>query len=113
MSFSRQNNKNALKGIKKTAHFQFSAGSPGHVHVKYSSDAKTEQNIKLVKDISWKPQRSSLPDELIPHGLSVKRQWYLYKTIREFCQVEYQDLVCPLPRKRPLPSDDESSEDDE
>ena len=105
--------KNALKGIKKMAHFRFSADSPGYVHVKNSSDATTEQKIKLVKDISWRPDMSSLPDEITPDGLSVKRQWYLYNKVREFCPEEFRDLVCPLPRKRLLPSDDESSEDDE
>ena len=104
----------ALKGIKKMAHLRFSSDSPGYVHVKNSTDAKTEQKIKLVKDVSWRPQMSSLPDEIVPDGLSVKRQWYLYEKVREFCPAEYRDVVCPLPRKRPSPSsDDESSEDEE
>ena len=94
----------------KMAHFRFSADSPGYVHMKNSGDAITEQNIKLVKDIPWSPDMSSLP---IPDGLSVKRQWYLYNKVREFCAEEFQDLVYPLPRKRLLPSDDESSEDEE
>ena len=96
------------------AHLRFSSDSPGYVHVKNSTDAKTEQKIKLVKDVSWRPQMSSLPDEIVPDGLSVKRQWYLYEKVREFCPAEYRDIVCPLPRKRPSPSsDDESSEDEE
>ena len=56
---------------------------------------------------------SSFPDEIIPDDLSVKRQWYLYNKVREFCPEEFRELVCPLPRKRLLPSDDESSEDEE
>ena len=105
--FQGRTKKNALKA-SKMAHFRFSADSPGYVHVKKSSsDATTEQKIKLVKDISGTPDMSSLPD-----GLSVKRQWYLYNKVHEFCPEEFRDLVCPLARKRLLPSDDESFEDE-
>lgn len=104
--------KNALRGIKKMAHFRFSSDSPGYVHVKNRSDDTTERKIKLVKDISWQPSVQSLPDIIAPDGLPLKRQWYLYEKIREFCPEHCKDLVCPLPRKRPSPSDDESPEDE-
>ena len=100
--------KNALRGIKKMAHFRFSADSPGCVFVKSCTDATTERKIKLLKDTSWLPDDSSFPEEIIPNGLSLTRQWYLYDKIREFCPAEVQDIVCPLPRKRPSLS----SEDD-
>ena len=29
------------------------------------------------------PQVSSLPNKVVPDGLSVKRQWYLYKKVHE------------------------------
>ena len=106
--------KNARKGIKKMAHFRFSSESPGCVYIKNTTDAKSEQKIKLLKDISWQPQKSSLPNEIVPDGLSVKRQWYLYEKVREYCPEEHRDSVCPLPRKRQAPStNDESSEDEE
>ena len=41
------------------------------------------------------------PPVVTPEGLSSQRQWYLYNKIREFVPIEAQDLVCPLPRKRP------------
>ena len=31
-----------------------------------------------------------------PSGLSLKRQWYLYNSIRMYCPQEVQDKVCPL-----------------
>ena len=73
--------KTALKGIKKMAHFRFSSDSPGYVFVKSSSDAIIGRKIKLLKDRSWIPQATSLPDETIPNGLSLQRQWYLYTRV--------------------------------
>lgn len=43
------------------AHFPFSSESPGYFYIKNTTDAKSEQKIKLLKDISWQPQKSSLP----------------------------------------------------
>ena len=53
------------------AHFRFSADSPGYVFVKSCK-------IKLLKDTSWLPDDSSIPKEIIPDGLSLTWQWYLY-----------------------------------
>ena len=95
------------------AHFPFSSESPGYFYIKNTTDANSEQKIKLLKDISWQLQKSSLPNEIIPDGLSVKRQWYLYEKVWEYCPEEHRDSVCPLPHKRQAPStDDESSEDE-
>ena len=70
------------------AHFRFSSDSPGYVFVKSSSDATTERKICLLKDTSWLPGVSSLPEEIIPDGLSLTWQWYLYEKIREFSPAE-------------------------
>ena len=45
-----------------------------------------EKRFDLLKD-SWSPSAHELPPVISPHGLSVKRQWYLYE-----CQA-YQSLV--------------------
>ena len=86
----------SLKGISKMHHFRFTADHPGCVFVRNCSD-DTERKIKLVKDPLWQPSKSSLPEQIIPPGLSLERQWYLYQKIREFCPDEVKDVVCPLP----------------
>lgn len=91
----------SLKGISKMHHFRFTADHPGCVFVRNSSD-DTERKIKLVKDLSWKPSKNCLPEQVIPSGLSLERQWYLYQKIREFCPDDTKDLVCPQP-STPLP----------
>ena len=103
--------KSALKGIKSYSHFRFTSSQPGTLYVRKScniDDSNTERKINLLKDLSWRPPSSDLPNTISPEGLSLTRQWYLYEKIREFCPPEVQDLVCPMPRKRPpLPSDEE------
>ncbi|GFS06824.1 synaptonemal complex protein 2-like [Elysia marginata] len=37
------------------------------------------------------------PATIISEGLNTKRQWYLYEEIRQFVDVQKQDLVAPLP----------------
>ena len=90
--------KTALKGISQLHHFRFSATHPGCVFVKMSSD-DVERCIQLLKDPAWRPTASNLPPVIIPQGLSLERQWYLYDKIREFCSDETKDLVCPKPKK--------------
>ena len=105
--------KAAMKGIKSFSHFRFTSAQPGTVHVRKSSDATAERKIKLLRDMSWQPSPSDLPHVVTPDGLPLTRQWYLYTKIREFVPHEAQDLVCPLPRKRPsLSSDDEDDIDE-
>ena len=60
----------------------------------------------------WKPKASDLPRVVTPEGLSLTRQWYLYNKIREFYSPEVQDLVCPMPRKRPALSSNEDEDED-
>ena len=77
-------------------HFRFTRDHPGYVFVKNSSDA-SETKIKVLKDMSWKPHKNCLPEEITAPGLSLERQWYLFQKIREFCPDEVKDLVCPKP----------------
>ena len=86
----------ALKSITKYHHFQFSAGHPGSVFVKASSD-DTEKEINLLSDKSWRPSQHNLPPVIDPPGLSLERQWYLYNKIREFCSEDTRDMMCPQP----------------
>ena len=106
--------KSALKGIKSYSHFRFSSKELGRVYVRKSSDLNDEDNperkVVLLKDVSWQPEPSDLPGVVTPEGLSLTRQWYLYNKIREYCSPEVQDLVCPMPRKRPASSSDEDED---
>lgn len=88
--------KTALRGISKLQHFRFSCSTPGVVYVK-SSSAGSEKKITLIKEQSWKPLPSDLPEIVVPNGLTSERQLYLYEKIREFCTDSTKDLVCPRP----------------
>ena len=86
----------SLKGISKIQHFRFASDYPGYVFVRNTSDDK-EQKIKLLKDLSWRPCKFTLPEQLVPPGMSLERQWYLHHKIREYCCDADKDLVCPQP----------------
>ena len=90
--FEDVTSKQALKGITQMHHFWFTSRHPGKVFVINSID-DNERCITLLRDPSWRP--SELPELIIPQGLSLERQHYLYDKIREFCPEEYRDLVCP------------------
>ena len=86
--------KTALKGIKKMHHFHFSKSHPGKVMVRNSSTDE-KRMINFLKDPSWCPV--NLPEQVIPPGLPLERQKYLFDKIREFCPEDCRDLVCPEP----------------
>ena len=86
--------KTSLKGITQMHHFHFSQSHPGKVKVR-NSTTDNWRTINLLKDPSWRP--TDFPQQIIPPGLSLERQRYLYEKIREFCPAECQDLVCPQP----------------
>ncbi len=85
-----------LKGIKKLHHIRFTSDSPGCVYVRERADS-TEVKVNLLKLPTVPPEFSTDPSSLVPAGLSLKRQWYLFKKIREFCPDSVKDIVCPRP----------------
>ena len=85
-----------LKGIKKLHHLRFCASSPGMVFCKETADSD-EISIDLLRSSSSPVTFSEQPETLIPSGLSLNRQWYLYQKIREFCPDKFKDITCPLP----------------
>ncbi len=94
---------NRLNGIKSNQHFKITA--PGVVEARIESDSNPKL-FNLQKDGNW--NATALPEQIIPPGLSNKRQWYLYDKIRQFCSEESKDLVCPLPsvtREQSVPPD--------
>ena len=89
--------KTALKGISRMHHFHFKSSAPGTVSMKDTIDDKEWKSITLVKSSSWQPSSGDLPHPIVPAGLSLERQHYLFDKIREFVPSEFQDLVCPKP----------------
>ena len=85
-----------LKGIKKLHHLRFSSSSPRIVYVKEKAGSP-EVKIAMLKVKDWSPKADELPSILPPSGLSLKRQWYLYNKIVEFCPDNLKDITCPLP----------------
>ncbi len=83
-----------ITGIKKFHHFRMSSSSPGSVFVKERSES-AEVEFELLK-APWAAEED-FPAVVPPHGLNADRQWYLYETIRPFCQDRDKDTVCPLP----------------
>ena len=78
-------------------HFYFD-GTP---HVAMQKDSASKEIIQtLVKKNSDGTfmMPSGFPDVVVPDGLSLQRQWYLYKEIRQFVtNDEMKDIVCPKP----------------
>ena len=62
-----------------------------------NSSDDTERKINLLKDPQWCTTPTDLPEVIVPPGLTLERQWYLYQKIWEFCPEEAKDVVCPLP----------------
>ena len=89
--------KTALKGISHVHHFHFKYSAPGTLLVKDTIDNKEWRSISLLKSSSRQPSSGDLPHSIVPAGLSLERQYYLYDKIRQFIPIEFLDLVCPEP----------------
>lgn len=85
-------------GIKTYHQFIMLDSSPGTVTCKQYSDS-TGTSVMLVKE-HWTPSAMEFPSQVVPPGLSPERQWYLYDKIRPFCDEQYRDITCPVPRLR-------------
>ena len=88
-----------LKGIRKLHHFRFSSTEPYTVYVRESIN-DTEVSVNILKDTTANVSQfspSSLPSELLPAGLTVDRQCYLFRSIREHVTRGFQDELCPNP----------------
>ena len=81
--------------IKKYHNFKFQSLEPGVVYMKEFENMESVKFSLLSVSSDIVPR--NLPDEIVPAGLTHDRQMYLYKYIREFCDEETKDLVCPRP----------------
>ncbi len=90
-----------FKGISSYQHFRVERENPSILIVKKRKDSE-EIKIELTKKkfpFSKDEPLEKLPEQLIPRGLSLKRQWYLYDQIR--CHIPCEsdkDQTCPLPK---------------
>ena len=74
---------NKLPDITKYHHFSFNKEKPGDIIVKESIDGE-EHIFNLLKNKEYRFDGViEKPSILIPRGLSIERQWYLYDNIRE------------------------------
>ena len=80
-----------IPGIKTAHQFVFDSKSPENVTIRQFSNS----TLSATQSFNIKPIDNSMPDQLMPLGLPVDRQHYLYNNIREFCKEHCRDLVCP------------------
>ena len=80
-----------LKKVKDFRHFHFN----GSGEVSLQTDSKAEMQTQQI--LRQNPGPRDFPDPIILPGLPAKRQWYLFKEIREFVCEAKQDTVCPRP----------------
>lgn len=86
----------AFKGIKAFHHMRFSKSHRGKAYVKNSVDSEKEE-ISLLKDFGWHPNKKELPPVVPLPGLLLERRKYLFEKICEFCPPQCQKSVCPEP----------------
>ena len=86
----------SIPHLKKYHHFTFSATHPGVVMLQEYSNT-SEETFTMLDSGSWSPVASELPSLIVPSGLPLKRQWYLYRQIRNYCRDGTEDLTCPKP----------------
>ena len=93
-------------GIKKFQNFRFDAEHPGKLFAKISTDTEVVEFDLLRKPVAYLPRQGAQP--IVPPGLPLQRQWYLYNQIREYVKDLLQDVVCPLPNSGApiIPRDD-------
>ena len=87
-----------IVGLLSLHSFAVSAEAPSVMEVRKFSRGAAER-LSLGKG----PCPAGLPSVVPAKGLSVERQAYLYKEIREFCREGTEDEVCPQPPQMPAP----------
>ena len=96
-----------IPNITTYHHFRFDKKSPGIAFVRILADSP-EQAVTLTSNISIDIHK--LPDKVIPKGLDLKRQWYLFEEISPFCSSpESANITCPYP-VQPKPNSTSISE---
>ena len=82
-------------------HFKMSSKNPGRLIIKEKVEAKETIIDLLKKELILHEENlfAGQPEKLIPLGLSIERQWYLYDQIRMHIPDENdKDSTCPKPK---------------
>lgn len=88
---------NPIDSLLSYSYFQFDATKPGCVEVRSHPDEKPT-SLNLLKEKHMRFSEREYPEEIIPEGLSLERQNYLYKEIRGFIRdPQKRDMTCPQP----------------
>ena len=86
----------AIPAITKYHVFCCSHDDPGVIYLRETSQSE-EISLSLVKKSL--PPQDCFPEQILPKGLDIERQWYLYERIRPFCLSNLSaDLTCPKPQ---------------
>ena len=110
-----------LAGIKNLHHITICASlnprQPAEITVSVREFVDSPPKpVSLVRNRTWCPTSSALPEVIQPRGLDAARQWYLHDSIREYCSEETKDIVCPLPhvpRPRSLQCEEQVQQEEE
>lgn len=91
----------SVPDITSYHHFKMNNTEPGKLIVKEALDSE-EKTLDLIKKESQINQHnpfSGLPERIMPLGLSIEREWYLYDQIRMHIPNELdKDQTCPKPK---------------
>lgn len=86
----------AVKGIRRFHHFRVTADDPWTVYLKERIDGE-EKPMSMRKRGATPFDATELPEEIIPPGLTLERQQYLYRTVRPYVRPAHQEELCPTP----------------
>lgn len=102
LSFFKQNNWKAVKDITKVSHFEFKSVVEGvsEKGVVYTKTALGATETRTVLTLNVEPTED-FPTVVAPEGLSYNRKKYLFNKIREYCEDEWKDTLCPDPGPPP------------
>ena len=90
--------------IQRQQHFRFDHTSPGKVIVREGLDSQPTTVSLSKRSVTLADvQNAEIPQFLLPGGLSVERQKYLFKEIRPHVSVDCQDQLCPSPAEEECP----------
>ena len=81
--------------IKKYHHFIFDSKTSSVTVKEFVSSEQVELSITTDSSI----HSSDMPPVMVPAGLTVQRQHYLFDKIRPYVSDEFKDTVCPKPKE--------------
>ena len=95
----------SIPGITSYHVFHFDSTNPNTIFMRELSSS-LEKSLIVGCKADCSIIHSTLPDRILPLGLDLQRQWYLYDKIRQYCSTNLSaDITCPKPLlpKRVLP----------